>query len=302
VTRGAVAPHVAQRPGEVGKLEDRDARLSAVALSLGEWRQGDCVIGDGCTFLFRYDPTLPVSPDPDLSPEFDIGEQPVEGLVVLTQSCDIVRDCVEKPTLEVAALVRVDEREYAALRHSSRFAIVPGLQDKLLVADLERVMTVEKPVVAGWTRVEGCVTDEDRRLFAQAIVRKRQRFAFPDDFAHRAGRMRSRFRDKHDKSTDEGRALSALLEIRVRAEPGWDDERIKLTFFFIKKDGVAGVDGLPWPSLAADWTGLFDTGGQFVEVDPDVTTLDDISARDYFESDRLDLDQLSTPRARARNK
>jgi hypothetical protein len=166
------------------------------------------------------------------------------------------------------------------------------LRDKLLVADLERIMTLEKPIVSGWTRVEGCSTDAERRLFAEAIVRKRQRFAFPNQFSSRFEKMRERFKDKHEKFNDEGRALRELREIRIRAEPGWEEGSVTLTFLFIKKDGMAG----PSESLAESWVSLFDKGERFVEAYAEVTTLDDISARDYVESDRLDLDGLSTPR------
>lgn len=58
-------------------------------------------------------------------------------------------------------------------------------------------MTVEKAVVASWTRTDGCRTDEQRRAFATALSRKRARFAFPDDFVAAARQLQDRLADKH---------------------------------------------------------------------------------------------------------
>jgi hypothetical protein len=48
------------------------------------------------------------------------------------------------------------------------YAYLPGLADRMLVV--------------GWNRVAGCTTDRERATFAEALVRKRGRFAFPDKF------------------------------------------------------------------------------------------------------------------------
>lgn len=62
------------------------------------------------------------------------------------------------------------------------YAFLPQLADRHLVVDLDRIMTVEKAMVLSWTRAPGCATDVEARAFAQALARKRARFAFPDDF------------------------------------------------------------------------------------------------------------------------
>jgi len=73
-----------------------------------------------------------------------------------------------------------------------RFVYVPALAAQRLVGDLDRVMTVEKAMLRGWSRTVGCVTDEERRDFAQAVARKRRRFAFPDDFNRLAAPLQKR--------------------------------------------------------------------------------------------------------------
>lgn len=91
-------------------------------------------------------------------------------------------------------------------------------------------MTVEKGVVAQWNRVSGCSTDKERRALGQALARKRNRFAFPDDFTELSRKLQNRMRDKHNKSSIEGDALRALCEIRVRASPSWNAPKIGLMF------------------------------------------------------------------------
>jgi hypothetical protein len=117
----------------------------------------------------------------------------------------------------VAPLVEVpaDVFEETQRRRRPGYAYVPALAERRLVADLDRVMTVEKSVAMSWRRTQGCRSDDEVRAFAEALARKRQRFAFPDDFTAATKALQGRLRGKHDKQTSEGQALRALPEIRV---------------------------------------------------------------------------------------
>ena len=114
--------------------------------------------------------------------------------------------------------------------HRPRYAIVTAVRARKLVADLDRAMTVEKSILATWTRTPGFSTDIEARQFAQALARKRARFAFPDDFNDLVKKLQSRIDDKHDRLSDEGRALRALREIRVTGSPSWDDLSVEVFF------------------------------------------------------------------------
>jgi hypothetical protein len=72
------------------------------------------------------------------------------------------------------------------------------LADQNLAADLDRTMTVEKAVVAGWQRVQGCHSDDEARVFAQALARKRVRVALPDDFTAFIRGLQNRIKEKHE--------------------------------------------------------------------------------------------------------
>ncbi|MDQ3264473.1 MAG: hypothetical protein M3Y59_12550 [Myxococcota bacterium] len=126
--------------------------------ALQRWRQGDLAI-DERWFSHAADPAAPLT-EASASAE---GEgihtllSEVEGLAVLSQTCDIVRSCFERPYIEVAPLVqlRPDLLEDVQRCRRPGLATLPALVAKGLAVDLDRVMTVEKSLVANWQRTGG---------------------------------------------------------------------------------------------------------------------------------------------------
>jgi hypothetical protein len=265
---------------------------------MAAWRQGDCVLGEHW-FVHRFDPGLPLSTSSRTAAadsDIDLAEEQVAGLVVVTQTCDIVRFCADRPYVEVCPLVAVDAAVLRQVQRGYRpaYASIPALADRELVADLDRTMTVEKPIVARWERVPGWNTDAEARSITGALARKRARFAFPDDFAELMHRMVDRLTGKHDKDTVEGNALRALREIRVHALPSWDADEVTLTFWFVRKDDQPDFDGSSWSSLLNDWLKLIPKSDRFSQIQGAVVALEDLTASDYVHSDQLDLDHLSS--------
>jgi len=226
----------------------------------------------------------------------DLAESAVRGLVVLTQTCDIVRTSRERPFLEVAPIVEVAAHVAHEIERGRRpvYGIIPALRTRRLVADLDRTMTIEKAVTAQWTRIAGCRSDAEARRFALALVRKRARVAFPDDFTAWVARLQARLLERHDRQSDEGRALRALREIRVQAAPEWDAPTVEVTFWFIREDEAIDFEGQRWDTLLGGWLQLIPATGRFRHVDGTVLALEDLTAKEYVESDPLDLDHLST--------
>ena len=291
-------------------MTGRRAAADAIDDELRHWRQGDISLDAGLEFLHVADLSRPHSPASVKAVGGSGGErrmagvatvaEEVEGVVVLTQTCDIVRSCQDRPFVEIAPLVRLDDATVEQVRRLKRPAVayVSSMAGEGLVADLDRVMTVEKAVVANWGRTSGWDKDAENRAFARAIARKRSRFAFPDDFVLAADRFRRRMMEKHNRRTVEGSHLRALREIRVRAEPSWSDDAVGLTIWFIK-DGDPKGENPDWPDLVDNWSGLFDETGRFRVKAAVACRLEDITARDYVESDVLDLDSLSVEAVRA---
>lgn len=234
-------------------------------------------------------------------PDVDVVDQEVDGFMVITQTCDIVRSSGDRPFVQLCPLLRVTEQVLEEVRKSRvvRYAYIPGLAERLFVADLDRVMTVEKPFLYAQTRISGGFDEDGRRLLARGLARKWSRFAFPDEFQFMCDKLLTRLKGKHDKSTPEGRALRALREIRVRAAPEWGADDMEIMFFFVREAETLEFGGIPWAGWLAKWMDLIDRREPYGHVEGQVVTLEDMTALDYVESDILDLRQLSGPRHEA---
>jgi hypothetical protein len=162
-------------------------------------------------------------------------------------------------------------------------------------------MTVEKALILKWDHQQGCVTDEEKKLLRQAIARKRMRVAFPDDFVQFASKLQKRMQDKHSKQSDEGKALQALREIRVSARPSWNDNNPEILFYFIREEEQDDCNGIGWDKWLDKWLNLLPKSGRFQSIDGLVVSLEDMTAKEYIESEQLDLDHLSMPQSNIEN-
>ena len=257
-----------------------EADIARIDGLLAVWRQGDVVLQEEA-FVHLADLAYPLTEEAEAAqaavasgmdePQIAGVYTAVPGVVVLTQTCDIVRSCRVRPFVEVAPLIEVDE---ARLRDARKVlvinrAYVPGIADRGLVADLDRVMTVEKTVLAEWPRTLGLSSDAEARAFGEALSRKRARPAFPDDFVGAMAQLQRRIRDRHGKSSSEGRLLEALREIRIHASPSWDVAQVLVRFLFIKDSDPEDLEG-QWASQVEAWCGLVDHNGRFTIADPEV--------------------------------
>lgn len=274
--------------------ETRQARVDE---AVGTWRQGDCVLGDH-QFVFRLDTDSPLTEPATVAAadRANTAEENVRGFAIVTQTCDIVRGCRDRPFVQVSPLVKVAAATLREIERGRRprYAFVPAVAAENLVADLDRVMTVEKAILVGWTRVEGVRNENDARRFRFALTRNRARPAFPDDFVRLISDLTRRISARHDAQSDEGRALRALREIRIRAEPSWNADKIRVMFWFIRDESSPSFDGKSWNSYREQWMRRVPKTGRFDSVDGAVQTLDDLTAQEYVESDPLDFDHLST--------
>ncbi len=85
-----------------------------------------------------------------------------------------------------------------------------------------------------------------------------------------------------------------MREIRVRASPSWNDSQVELMFWFIREEEQNQFKGTGWDQLLETWLQLIPESGRFQKVDGLVVALEDMTAKDYVESDPLDLDHLSS--------
>jgi hypothetical protein len=166
--------------------------------------------------------------------------------------------------------------------------------------DMDRVMTVEKEVARGWTRTPSSLAGHERQALGQAISRYYGRPAFPDDFVDATQRLRDRLVDRHGKRSAEGSAATALHEVRVFANPNWDDAEINVILYFVVPAGeTAGIDGVTrltpdfWDDQVGKWGELCTPTGIITSIICAVITYAEMDALSYRSSDPLDLDYLS---------
>lgn len=252
--------------------------------NLRELRQGD-ISYEGKWFIYLS------SPDEQGN---GIVEEEVKGVVVLSQTCDIVRTYEERPYLELSPLVSIsDQQVFGEIRKGARprYAYIPAVAPDMLVADLDRVMTVDKGLASGWSFQQGCMTAMEQRRFAHAIARKRSRFAFPEDLVQLLRPLQKRIIKKHAKDSPEGRRLNLLKEIRIMASPSWEETEISLTFYFIAPENLEITRELEEQCTA--WIDTLQENAVYTSFDALVVPYSTLSAWEYLNSIPLDLDYLS---------
>lgn len=67
---------------------------------------------------------------------------------------------------------------------------------------------------------------------------------------------------------------------------------MEVLFWLIREDDPSDFEGISWASYLDQWLALVVRSGRF-SVHGQVATLEDLTAKDYVESDPLDLDHLS---------
>ena len=163
-------------------------------------------------------------------------------LVVVSQTCDIVRASWEppdhgrgRPFVQVCPVVTLegDEQSRAAKGWIPRYAHLPGLAPNAF-ADLDRCVTLEKTVLAAASgHSDGLGDEEAAARFAKAVAEFFGRFAFPEDVDRAFQKLRKRFRDKHGGGSAEGTLMESVKEVRVKPIPAWKPEPSEVELIFL---------------------------------------------------------------------
>lgn len=249
---------------------------------LDEWRQGDLVLTELLLpILGNADDTLEAMDVP--APH---------GIMIVSQSCDIVKPVEMKPFIQVAALVPVDEAEMSSIQKGMRPSLVyvSGLADRLLAADLDMCATVQKAALALWHRTLGCPSDEHQRQLGMSLSRHRQRFAFPDDFNTLVKPLKRWFERKVGKDSAGGRLADRTREVRVLVDD-WSAPK-EIIFYVILKAPPTQAEQTEWAGIVKDFEG-YEMPKGYPQAEYQLVTLTDISAAEYVSSAHLDWDGLS---------
>lgn len=270
-------------------------RVSDLNAAIRLWRQGDCVPGAN-EFVFRMDPGLPTTPESReavrADPETAYVVHPVEGFMVVTQTCDLVKPIEGAPFAEVSPLVTLPPALFREVQLGARprFATVPPLHSACQAADLDRTLTIEKACLALWPRQSGCRTDLERRRLSLHLGRKRQRAALPDGFAPWFKPLRNRLARLARSASADANVFQDLEEIRVQPAPSWDAETVFVFIWFLLKDEAPPADR---SQVLKEWLTKLIPSPPIAGVDGRMIHYADLQASDYRDSDPLDLDHFS---------
>lgn len=253
------------------------------------WRQGDL------TTDIRQTVVVSGIENGDLVPE---GEEAV-GLVVVSQTCDVVNWGADKEWVAVAPLVELPDNllPYVLSGSTPNWTPVENSPSQSVVANIGHLMTIHKSVLARSARTPGFNDEQGQARFADAISRKYGRFAFPDDFSNFVLEpLKRRIRGAHPKDSDQGRVYRSISECRVVASPGWNSDEVSVGFRFIlhpqerletSRDKIASVvaehlNKIDWP------TGFRPEEPAFM-----LQTLAEMTAEEWVQSHPIDWQFIS---------
>jgi hypothetical protein len=276
--------------------------IAQINTAMDNWQQGDFFCSDDLFFIHLANLARPLTHEAaEIAEERHSAQEPLEtegvasaalGYAVITQTCDIVRNCTTRSLVALSPLIEVNNgvlKEIQLLRRPG-FAFIPGAAGNNLVADLDKIITVEKSFLSQYRPERGCTNDQERRAFADALARHRNRPAFADDFNQCMIPLRDHLKKIHRGSNEESALIQSIGEIRVSATPDWGEEPTAIFFWFILHPAATlHMDASPFID---QWLGLFSTSPKY-STEAIICRLEDITALDYVSSDRIDLDQIS---------
>lgn len=263
------------------------------------WRQGDAILDGAPPFVFLADMAQPLS-EPARGQAFrgatgiDVVDVPGPGIVVMSQTCNILRSCADRPYVEVSPLVLLQADVMKQVRggYRPRYAALSGLTDRDLAVDLDRTMSIEKSILIPFTdsRIVGVGSEQEAMRFAEAAARARNRAALPSAFNKALEPIRQRVIAKIGKNSPEGRFLARVAEIRVRPFPTWKEvEHVEVLFVYERLSDVPADADAHIEKLLA----RFITSDTFSLPIGRAVSLETLPAADYLASDKLDLEHLS---------
>lgn len=190
-----------------------------------------------------------------------------DGVVVISQTCDLIRD--NRAEVQVVPLVRLPTQDASQARsgRQPRYAAVSSLGPEYF-ADLSIVATVHKKYIVEEFRQHGVdqTSHNDISNFGQAVGRRFDRYAFPDDVTPWLKPLQDILRSRAPKENSPlYRPIQKIVELRLEAVNGWTAEPpFDLVLMVVVEAGVL-------PELDEDLLGSVDLTG------PDVEKLVDIA-------------------------
>lgn len=162
------------------------------------------------------------------------------GVVILSQTCDVVRDPSARPNILVAPVVAdlnhqqmVDARRGRAPLLLHLASPTEGGGDKF--ANLQYATAVPKNSLVGTTLLSRHTTADsaaDAAHLGARIGRTFSRFAFPDEIHGITDALAKKARETHGTAKPFGRVIDYVIDLRIKANH-WDQPARVLNFYII---------------------------------------------------------------------
>ena len=263
------------------------------------WRQGD-IVELGALAWFA-EPRLALTSQSAALSEDQLSSiiADIDQLAIVTQTCDIVRDCRLRPFILLAPIIKLPEPTAGEARRGTRprYVPVPGHGEDSFI-DLDYVVTAEKSLLLKFAPKRGLPDEQSQRWFGTGVARVFSRFAFPDDLYDALRGLVTRVKRKHARNSREGRALEALAEIRIQGTPSWDAQEIDVFIVFstaTRREATEVMTDDEWDTNIDKWLERAEPHGVIRSVGGAMIPLDELTAREYLDSYPLDLEHLSSP-------
>ena len=164
-----------------------------------------------------------------------------DGVVVISQTCDAIRDS----TIQVAPIVQLDDERAEQARVGRRLQYVPlRHHDVMKFADLGHIVTISRDQVDGCQttdQIETGIADlKDERLFRSLVGHRFSRFPFPDQVTEWCRPLTDTVAPKarHADTKAEGARLNEIKEIRCTVLRNWSQPPFDLQLDFLVEPGV----------------------------------------------------------------
>ena len=187
------------------------------------------------------------------------------GVVIVSQTCDNVRDAIDRPYCNVSKVVQLDGEALrnASARRAPRYVRAYGLESDMFI-DLDCVATISKDLLRSLELGAGCSTDSETRYFGSDVGRKYSRFPFPDDVAEQVNHaLKDQIVKKHGSQGALGTLLDRhVYQLRLQAQPSWmtDDFDVEIVII-LNKGALPYYDEPPARIKALDSKLRFDNDG-----------------------------------------
>jgi hypothetical protein len=149
---------------------------------------------------------------------------PVDHVVLVTQTCDLQRTDANNMLCQVAPLVDVNEKFAYEVMKGRRpgWAAVPWYSNSAAV-DLSRITTVERSVIAEAPSLGRPKSQDQSSCFSEAVSRHFTRVALPDELVAVLKPFLEEIKKRHDRNTPLGSCIAKIPASGLRVEVAESD-------------------------------------------------------------------------------